>query len=41
MNKVLYSQNKKSATKWKSSRHIPDTPERILDAPDITNDYCK
>ena len=41
MSKILYSQNKKSSAKWKSTRHIPDTPERILDAPDITNDYCK
>lgn len=39
MSKVLYSQNKSSAAKWKSTRHIPNTPERILDAPDITNDY--
>eukprot|EP00794_Sanderia_malayensis_P011147 gene11147-12319_t len=39
MSKVLYSQNKSSTAKWKSSRFIPNTPERILDAPDITNDY--
>lgn len=23
------------------NRYIPPTPERILDAPDIINDYCK
>jgi hypothetical protein len=24
-----------------ASRYIPQTPDRILDAPDIMDDYCK
>ena len=38
--KVLYSSSKgsSSATK-KTTRYIPTQPERILDAPDIKNDY--
>ncbi|XP_042191780.1 cell division cycle protein 20 homolog [Callorhinchus milii] len=36
--KVLYSQKTPSSTK-KISRYIPSMPERILDAPEIRNDY--
>lgn len=36
--KVVYS-SFKSSTKKKTSRFIPSAPERILDAPDIVNDY--
>jgi len=36
--KILYSCSKSSSTK-KVTRHIPQVPERILDAPDIINDY--
>ena len=40
--RVLYSQNKTPSTvKKKNSRHIPQVPERILDAPDLIDDYCK
>jgi len=38
--KILYSSSKNapsSVKKW--CRHIPQSPERILDAPDIRNDY--
>ena len=39
--KVLYTQNKaKTAGKaLKAARHIPSAPERILDAPDLLDDY--
>lgn len=38
--KVVYSM--RTPTSHKSgNRYIPSTPERILDAPDIINDYCK
>lgn len=37
--KVLYSSNKKISTVRKAPRYIPSQPERILDAPDIKNDY--
>ena len=36
--KILYSSGKSQAVK-KFTRHIPQVPERILDAPDIINDY--
>ena len=38
--KVLYSNSKQQASASKSIRHIPQSPERILDAPDIIDDYC-
>ena len=38
--KVLYSHSKQQGSVSKSIRHIPQTPERILDAPDILDDYC-
>lgn len=37
--KVLYSQGKTPGTGHKTSRHIPQVPERILDAPEILDDY--
>ena len=38
--KVLYSQNKAASTKQKVTlRHIPSAPEKILDAPDLVDDY--
>lgn len=36
--KVLYSQSPAVASK-NNARHIPQAPDRILDAPDIVNDY--
>ena len=39
--KVLYSQNKTPGTARKTTRHIPQVPERILDAPEMLDDYCK
>ena len=39
--RVLYSQNRTpSTTKKKNTRHIPQAPSRILDAPDLIDDYC-
>ena len=39
---MLYSQNKTPSTSTKkNARHIPQVPERILDAPDLIDDYCK
>ncbi|XP_072024015.1 cell division cycle protein 20 homolog [Amphiura filiformis] len=37
--KVLYSQNKTPGSSRKTIRHIPQAPERILDAPEILDDY--
>lgn len=39
--KVLYSQQSEqpAARKVRSTRHIPAVPERILDAPDLVDDY--
>jgi cell division cycle protein 20 (cofactor of APC complex) len=39
--KVLYTQNKSKAQRAcvKPQRHIPSAPERILDAPDLLDDY--
>lgn len=37
--KVLYSSSKCSSASKKTTRYIPSQPERILDAPDIKNDY--
>jgi len=39
--RVLYCQAKPAAPKVKSSRHIPQAEDRILDAPDLLDDYCK
>ena len=40
--RVLYSNNKTPATSTKkNARHIAPVPERILDAPDLIDDYCK
>lgn len=38
--KVVYSVKTPMSTK-SGTRYIPHSPERILDAPDIINDYCK
>lgn len=38
--RVVYSIKTPMSTK-SGSRYIPTSPERILDAPDIINDYCK
>ncbi|XP_069696576.1 cell division cycle protein 20 homolog isoform X2 [Periplaneta americana] len=37
--KVVYSHSKTPASVKCSSRYIPQTPDRILDAPDIMDDY--
>ena len=37
---VLYS-NAKSGTKGASTRYIPQDPDRVLDAPELMDDYCK
>lgn len=39
--KVMYSQTKSASAVKGSSRYIPQSPERILDAPDVIDDYCK
>jgi cell division cycle protein 20 (cofactor of APC complex) len=40
--KVLYSQQgAKKSDIVKPTRHIPSAPVRILDAPDLVDDYCK
>lgn len=38
--RVVYSTKTPMSTK-SGSRYIPTSPERILDAPDIINDYCE
>jgi len=38
--KVLYSHSKQQPSASKSIRHVPQSPERVLDAPDILDDYC-
>eukprot|EP00003_Mantamonas_plastica_P013672 TRINITY_DN2382_c0_g1_i1.p1 TRINITY_DN2382_c0_g1~~TRINITY_DN2382_c0_g1_i1.p1 ORF type:complete len:571 (+),score=138.23 TRINITY_DN2382_c0_g1_i1:80-1714(+) len=37
--KVLYSQNKSEGRSRKSFRHVPLTSERVLDAPDLVDDF--
>ena len=37
--RVLYSQNRSSSKRKMTVRHIPSAPERILDAPDLLDDY--
>ena len=37
--RALYTQNKGAAPRIKSARHIPSAPERILDAPEMVDDY--
>lgn len=41
--KVLYSQSatKSSVNKSATQRQIPQQPERIMDAPELIDDYCK
>jgi cell division cycle protein 20 (cofactor of APC complex) len=39
--RVLFNQNKEAGLlPRKYSRHIPQAPERILDAPELLDDYC-
>jgi len=38
-NKVLYSSGKPTAPKAANTRTVPSTPEKILDAPDMLNDF--
>ncbi|XP_053644802.1 cell division cycle protein 20 homolog isoform X5 [Cherax quadricarinatus] len=37
--KVLYSAGKVAAPKAASTRHIPNVPEKVLDAPELVDDY--
>jgi len=39
--KVVYSHSKTPGSVKNATRYIPQTPDRILDAPDIIDDYCK
>jgi len=39
--KILYSQTKTPNSVRGSTRYISQTPDRILDAPEIIDDYCK
>lgn len=39
--KVLYSQKNTPGSTQKTGRYIASMSDRILDAPDIRNDYCK
>lgn len=38
---AVYGQSKTPGSAKKASRNIPQAPERILDAPEILDDYCK
>jgi hypothetical protein len=38
--RVVYCQNRGSS-KAKSSRYISKVPEKILDAPELLNDFCE
>ena len=39
--KMLYTKSKPTPAKFKSTRHIPSVADKILDAPEIVDDYCK
>ena len=39
--KVLYTSNSINSAKKQSLRSIPKEPEKILDAPEFKDDYCK
>ena len=41
--KVLYSGSRSGASTQKSgvTRHIPQAPDRILDAPELLDDFCE
>lgn len=39
--RVVYSMKTPVSLKSGATRYIPTTSDRILDAPDIINDYCK
>lgn len=38
--KVVYSQSKTPMNVRGATRYIPHAPDRILDAPEIVDDYC-
>lgn len=38
---MIYFQSKAPSTVKASKRYIPQAADRILDAPDIIDDYCK
>lgn len=38
--KVVYSQSKTPMNIRGTTRYIPHAPDRILDAPEIVDDYC-
>lgn len=38
--RVMYSQSKTPSSTKKSTRYIPQAAERVLDAPEILDDYC-
>ena len=37
---VLYSSTKKNNSEQCKSRYIPSAAVRVLDAPDLANDFC-
>lgn len=37
--KMLYTKSRPTPLKFKSTRHIPSVPDKILDAPEIVDDY--
>jgi len=37
--KLLYTKSKPTPAKFKSTRHVPTIPDKILDAPEIVDDY--
>lgn len=39
--RVLFTQTKTPVSVKTGSRYIPQAPDRILDAPDIIDDYCE
>lgn len=39
--RVVYSLSKTPSSVKNTSRYIPQAPDRILDAPEILDDYCK
>ena len=39
--KILYTRSKPTPAKFKTTRHIPSVPDKILDAPEIIDDYCE
>lgn len=37
--KMMYTKTKPTPAKFKSTRHVPSVPDKILDAPEIVDDY--